>query len=454
MIGILGLVLFVLLVLPIALLVWDWVPALFASALLAGLIAIVAVPLHLTTGMPMVAAWILLVAVAYAAIAAIPRLRRTLVSRVRTRPTQGQFVQLAVTAIIVMFLVALPGPPTEWDARSIWLFHASWLDAAPSAYLDAQSNPALLFSHPGYPLLAPAAVATVWSATGGENLVLGLRVIAILTTLTGALAASTALERLAPRARPGAAIPAFALFVGATVSVGGGLASSGYVDALQAGTVILLLALLIPGLGQPLGWRWASLAAVAAVAAVSVKQEGVWFALAVLLWFAVASFRQYSWPTALPFAGLGLAFVASRVFASAVGAPGESDSAGVVDRLPELLDPSSAGWATLQELAALKLGTAFIPAIVGLALLVALLLIVSPTGRSVRQSVVLAGSWVSIVAIIALTYVLGASSSRLEWWLGTSYDRITATPALILWFTAFSVIVITVSFIPRKAHTE
>jgi len=74
---------------------------------------------------------------------------------------------LVAAAVIVAFRV-LARPHGEWDAWAIWNLHARFMARGEDDWLSAFS-PALLWSHPDYPLLVPALVARGWAFVGGET---------------------------------------------------------------------------------------------------------------------------------------------------------------------------------------------------------------------------------------------------------------------------------------------
>jgi hypothetical protein len=61
-------------------------------------------------------------------------------------------------------------PLREWDARSIWFFHAKMIYEANSIGLSAGwQHPSIIFSHPDYPKLLPALAAQVTYVMGFWN---------------------------------------------------------------------------------------------------------------------------------------------------------------------------------------------------------------------------------------------------------------------------------------------
>ena len=149
------------------------------------------------------------------------------------------YVPLLLPALLVIRY------PVNWDPRSIWWFHASWIDAGSSSFRDALGNPALVFSHPDYPPLAPATVAAAWTATGGTGLWVAQVVTTVLTLSAVALLAY-AVRHLVPTAHPmvarlvalGVALSLWSL---ADYGIAGGYVDHLWSAALAAAVVLLLI---------------------------------------------------------------------------------------------------------------------------------------------------------------------------------------------------------------------
>jgi hypothetical protein len=103
-------------------------------------------------------------------------------------------------------------------------------------------------------------------------------------------------------------------------------------------------------------------------------------------------------------------------------------------RLPELLDFESAGWSLIGDVMQLNGWGHFTPL-----LLVLLLAVLGPIllkrgePGSVALPIFFLLTWIGLVALIVLTYALGDARENLQWWLGTSFSRIVATPDLVIW---------------------
>jgi hypothetical protein len=47
-----------------------------------------------------------------------------------------------------------------------------------------------------------------------------------------------------------------------------------------------------------------------------------------------------------------------------------------------------------------------------------------------------------VLTIIFVTYSLGDSREQIDWWLGTSYSRITASFKSVVWTTVFALVLL------------
>ncbi len=148
------------------------------------------------------------------------------------------FVPLAVPALLVLL------PPTGWDARSIWWFHASWFSSGGSALRDALGNPVFAFSHADYPPLAPATIAGSWAMSGSTSLRIAQTISTLLTLAAIAMLAYGVRQLCASASAWLARLAGLAVGLSAWMLASVGVAT-GYVDhlwaAALAGAAVLLL---------------------------------------------------------------------------------------------------------------------------------------------------------------------------------------------------------------------
>lgn len=436
----------------IALLFFTRVQAVFASAVVAGVLATIAGILHVVTDVPIAVLWLFLVGLTLALMASLSSLRSRVIQNARTAVSHQEYIQLVAAAALVLFVVTLVPAPLAWDARSIWLFHASWLNSPAQAFLDGQSLVAIDWSHPNYPILGPASMAVTWGfAGGGENLILGVQVIALLTILVISLAASLAIRTFAATGNPWVNSLAFIFFATSAFTVSDGLLNQGYMDPLQAVFIIALLTVILPVLSMKITWSVAIFACVVALGAMNVKQEGFWFAATVILVVLLVSWRTQYWEKYLPLAAIVIFFGLWKGFLGFIHAVDESDASGVVNRLNELLDRSSPAWGILTRIAKQE-ATAFLwPSFAIMVLFLLLYLFLSRTWEAAKHVVAIAAIWSIVMGIVVLTYALGNTRDQIDWWISASFSRIIGTGVLLAWFSVFFVVL---RISPWGAHQD
>jgi len=74
---------------------------------------------------------------------------------------RGVDVALALMAT-VLALYASRSTWVNWDAHSIWFFHARWFQGSDTLYRELVGNGSVGFSHPDYPPLVPSTVGILW----------------------------------------------------------------------------------------------------------------------------------------------------------------------------------------------------------------------------------------------------------------------------------------------------
>ena len=186
--------------------------------------------------------------------------------------------------------------PYEWDARSIWWFHARWFADGGTAVWGAMRNPAFAFSHPDYPPLAPATNGAFWWISGAESLKQAQIVSAILT-LSAVAVFAFSVWYVVRRVLPGwAAIVAAGVLVLAVYGVAGVDSSSqapgtnGYVDVLWSAAFAAGCVFVLTTRGDPMALRWGALCL--AVAALTKNEGLVAVALVVVLALVRCRFKR------------------------------------------------------------------------------------------------------------------------------------------------------------------
>ena len=329
----------------------------------------------------------------------------------------------ALVAVVAVPLLAVRRAPVDWDARSIWFFHADWVRVGGTEAVDAVSNPALAFAHADYPPLAPATVASVWRVLGHDY-----ELAQLVTALLGASAvvAMALAVRVAVR---GLRLPSTVTAAGgvllilAAYGIAGSGGTNGYVDLLWAAAFAAGTVGLLRSRNEPAA---AGAGALCLATAMLTKNEGlIAGAVVLLLVVAMRGLRRGLVLAAAP-AGLAAAWVlASRVLGaeSDLAASGRLPGLLSLDReVLERIGPTAEAiwrWCRWELVVA--------AACAGAALAVA---------RRPRSEALGVGPWAVWGAIagclgaIALAYVI--SPNDIEWHLRTSVDRTTVAPRLLL----------------------
>jgi hypothetical protein len=358
---------------------------------------------------------------------------------------------VGVVAATAWSLQALRAPTIGFDARTVWMLHATWYTQGRPQALAALRNTALSFAHTAYPPLVGGSVAVSWLVTGDHSYRFGVVMVALLNacaTMAVACAVADA-GRLPAHPHPAhphpgppppahphpwrAAIPgavgsgAAVLLVLCAFGVAGPFATNGYADMLWAvsaagavgyglvlppqrsnlGVTIVLLA--VAGLTKDEGY----LTAVAIVVLVTLRlvfgprrplSQGAWRAV---LGGAAGVVGLVAWP------------VLTRLWRAApnVEAPGARQGTDA-SRLRPTLDAFGAHLHVL----VLALGVA----LAGTVLL----------RRAHRATGMGSDGWAwaalaAGLAIVAVAYVTGPGD--VQFWLVTSAHRTTFYPALVAW---------------------
>ncbi len=350
---------------------------------------------------------------------------------------------LGVADLVVMYgPLLLPAllvrrPPVAWDARSIWWFHAAWIDAGAAAFRDALGNPVFAYSHPDYPVFAPATIAGAWTVTSGSGLWVAQVVSSILTLSAAALFAYTVRHL----------VPSVSSMVARFVALGAGLSvwavagygvTAGYVDHLWAAALAGAVVLLFIG-GRVIAPRGVAggeqaqtgtasslaLATVLLAVAALTKNEGLVAAVIVAVVFTVRSrhrLRRALWVWIPVAAGL-----AWSVVARAFGATSDLSSSPRITQLLEGdLEPLGRAGPTLSKLVG-QTGW-----FVGAAVVISLIGVLALGQR--RRALGLAPvrwPWAVVAAyVVAIVATYVVSPYAIEWHLATSIDRVSVLVVL------------------------
>jgi len=386
----------------------------------------------------------------------------------RATVVAGALGVAAVAGAVGWCLRALIRPEIGFDARTIWLLHATWLADGHAAARHALGDPALPFAHSSYPPLAPAVVAVGWIMTGTASDRIGQVVLGIATGCTVAAAAAAVVEsgvvlgvRLRARGRGVArsvvpsvlAIAAAAAWCLGAFGVAGAGATNGYVDLLWSAAAVAGAGY---GLVLPVSAARMRAAAVLVAVAGLTKDEGtvaavVLAALMTARWWRHARRARSGAGHAQPDAqrsGSGAHRGGERAGPAVAGvrpAGAWWGMAGIaalvvwpvaVRILGALPDPDRSGPrhgtlgsradATWHAMAA-HLHLAGLALAVGVAATVVL-------GRFRRRTGLGADAWLWVLGAVEVVAVGGfyvTGTIVIEFWLGTSVDRTTIFPQIL-----------------------
>jgi hypothetical protein len=343
-----------------------------------------------------------------------PTSRAVRAHRIYRPAFQLQEVLLLLVPVLILgwTLSTLPRTDIGWDGRSIWFFHARMLMGGHDVFLaQAHSFP---FSHPDYPPLVPATLAFGWGVGGSIDYRAGQLAVAALTACATVLA-GIAVARASAGSRWLAPLVA-AVCVGLSYGVWDIYGINGYVDPLMTA---LILAAAVYGLLAPRGVPQVRLAMALVVLASAVKNEGLVFALVVLVLLAVRQMVMAHWKPSIPIEVRPRWFV--MVFGLMLLWPLVVRSQGVGSNLtaPSLLqgkaaDPVYRLGIVLDALGP-RLGTAMV-GLVGIAVVGVL------GSRDARLRVYgFLAVELGVAAALLAAYAMGPD--EINWWLSTSLDR-------------------------------
>jgi hypothetical protein len=411
---------------PVAVLLANGASAYLVSPLLATAAALLAGFTHILFDVPVWIVW-LVIAGLQAVLFIVRPIRERMAANLKVVQTDLYAVGILGLAALMSAMASISTPaPLAWDARSIWFHHAKWLNGPAEYFLEAQFLPA--GNWPDYPFTGPALMTLSWQLSGGaENFWLASRISGVLVILVGLLAVVVLANYFAPKAHFALKLGIAFTFAASLTLLADGYYNAGYQDTLQAALVSLLFALVLTMKDS----RWSDLAlpAVVFLLASNIKQEGFWFATGVL---GLALLVQAVQKNYIPLALLAVPVVV-RVgwswFQDRVGMPDNGHTSEVIYRFPLLFSGDAEVATNLQ----LVFTNGIQPRSMSYILLVALSAIVlvllgKGEGFMARIPTSLATMLApyGVLAVAVVTYVLGQSGG-LEWWLGTSYTRITAT---------------------------
>lgn len=221
----------------------------------------------------------------------------------------GPALMGAATVGLTTGAIFLLRAPVQWDARSIWFFHASWFAHPSTVYVEYASNSAVLFSHPDYPPLAPSFGAFAWLFGDPSNDWVAQTATGVLTLAAiGVLAILVARKMVTVEGQ---------LIVGSVTAVLAlgviqGNSLDGYVDGLAAVLIATLAVMAFRSIDPPA-------IALVALATALVKNEALLFLAIVVL--PLYLLRRRSIGPLLPGILAGLAWIGAVRAADVLSTP-------------------------------------------------------------------------------------------------------------------------------------
>lgn len=437
MIEILATPLFLFGFLPIALFLARGAAGVFLAPVIAAVVAIYSAILHVLLDLPIIWFWSATLLLSAILVLVIPASRLKLLESVAALKSPSEHWLVAVGGLAGVVSLATTPPPLGWDARSMWFAIPSWLNGPSEQYLTAQLGGAQT-GWPEYPFFGPASFATLWQLMGvNEDLWAASRLSGVLAICLGAVAIAMFISRFASDSQLWIKLSVMAGYLFSLFFVADGYINNGYQDVMQGAAIALVLVTVITYNPQHRLVSF-SLVAVASLAALNIKQEGFWFTVAVILLGAIYwAFKRELW------FGLGLLpAIAGKLvwdgFGAAVQMPASGSTDGMFSRLPELLSGSSVAGEVLGKI----FGSWFPQLHLGTMVVLVAVSVLLVMQKKLLEAALLGLSGLALYAIPVITYALGNSRDSIDWWLGTSYTRITASftivvflsiAALVLW---------------------
>jgi drug/metabolite transporter superfamily protein YnfA len=230
------------------------------------------------------------------------------------------------------------------------------------------------------------------------------------------------------------------LLFGVSAFAANDMIGSGYMDVPLATTVLAISLLSLAYFIKP-RLETTGVIILLVLIANNLKQEGQIFVLITVIVIALAfllSSRNYR--RALKFlAPIGLVFVIDRLvwsrFSDFAELPDSSTTSSIIGNLSEVFEPGS----NFYELFAQLIDRVGFVNLLFWQLSITAVIIASRLAfkslvdnKTMLFLLALPVASAGVYVVTALTYTLGGARDRLDWWLGTSYGRITSTPELML----------------------
>jgi hypothetical protein len=354
----------------------------------------------------------------------------------------------AAAAAAAYGITELRRPDIAWDTRSIWFLHARLVDGGGHTYVAAMHSSAYSFSHTEYPLLIPGSVAEAWRVVGSRDYRLGQVIIGLLSASLLVVAGSLLGRVVRGRLRTPVGIVLAAALVFAAFWVSAANASNGLADLPAAAAAVAgAIALLV----LPMSLPYVSVVGVLCVWITALtKTEGaiacVAIAALVVVRHLIESASQVPWRQRL-LRGFGwgallagpplvwLAFTAVEVTAPTY-------YGGIA---PDHLSPVTRGHMALSILLRHMWMLAWLVPLIAFACVV--------LARVRRRWGIGSPVWLPLIVGLylgGLVFAYATGPYAVAWWVGSSADRVTYLPRLLLLTELAVVVAVAVSGRPPQ----
>lgn len=352
--------------------------------------------------------------------------RKIILSNVSKKQWQETF-DLFTIGLVLYFATSWAIPAVVgWDARSIWLLHAKWLKMD-VLYENLQQQPIATFSHPDYPVAGSSTLELFLKKTNQlmsyESAVRGIAFVSFCIQFYGAYLLSRKFNNQAFIKR---------LFLISSFSIlqildRGYGTTSGYMDKILAISIFTIAAGLVQSFSSKIDNANMILLAFIAIYATGLKQEGI--AMVGIIYFSWAVTNTMHFKNKirylkfmLPPVGLWLTW---SLYLRTNDIPTTSDATGIFSNaIPSKINMKNA-MNYIDAFFSLGGYSEIILATLVMVLIYALCINQQAWERQQGKFIIFA-IFLNEILLIAV-YSLGSSRENIEWWMGTSFSRISMT---------------------------
>ena len=243
------------------------------------------------------------------------------------------FAQACVASLVVAARNWEAQPFGGWDAWAIWNLHARLMFFGGEKWPDLLRSPQIVWSHPDYPLLLPAAAARTWSNLGRMT----PEAPAVISMAFGVATMVLLLSSVAHLRSRAASMIGGLVLLGTPFFVT--FSTSQYADVPLGYLILATLVMLVLSERAPKSRGMGALAGAFAGMAAWAKNEGWLFVLVAVLVWGASRWRRGSLRDGIPFlGGLAVALVPVLLFKIAMAPPNDLIASRPIERLGFLGD--------------------------------------------------------------------------------------------------------------------